>query len=72
MKNKATTLAVLALLGVSLVLAGCPRHVRPHAPHPHRLPHPRLPLDSMLQLERQNNAVMLSSLVTETAATRIV
>jgi Mg-chelatase subunit ChlI len=58
MKNKTTALAVLALLGVSFVITGCPYHHRPHAPH--RLPHPRLPLDSMLQLEKQNNAVMLS------------
>jgi outer membrane lipopolysaccharide assembly protein LptE/RlpB len=62
MKNKTTALAVLALLGVSFVITGCPYHHRPHAPHPHRLPHLRLPLDSMLQLERQNNAVMLSGL----------
>lgn len=70
MKNKATILAVLALLGVSLALTGCPRHFRPHVPRPHRLPHPLLPLDSMLQLERQSNAVMLSKLVSEPAAAR--
>ena len=62
MKNKATVLALLALLGVSFVITGCPHRHRPHVPHPHRLPHPRLPLDSMLQLERQNNALMLSGL----------
>jgi hypothetical protein len=72
MKNNATTLAVLALLGVSLVLAGCPRHARPHVPHPHRLPHPLVPMDSMLQLERQNNAVMLSTRVMQATVTRIV
>lgn len=72
MKNKVTTLVVFALLGASLVLAGCPRHARPHVPHPHRLPHPLVPMDSMLQLERQNNAVMLSMRVTGTAAARIV
>ena len=65
MKNKATILAVLALLGVSFVITGCPYYHRPHAPHPHRLPHPLMPLDSMLQPERQNNAVMLSMLRVE-------
>lgn len=71
MKSKATTLVVLALLGASLVLAGCPRHARPHVPHPHRLPRPLLPMDSMLQLERQNNAALLSARVTQAAAARI-
>lgn len=52
MKNKTTMLTVFALAAVILVVTGCPRHHRPHAPHPHRLPHPRLPLDSMVQPER--------------------
>jgi len=47
MKNKTTTLAVLALLGVSMVLAGCPRHIYPHVPHPHRLPHSLLSMDAV-------------------------
>lgn len=65
MKNKQTVLAVLALLGVSFVLAGCPRHHRPHVPH--RLPHPHhlQPVDSMLQIDGQNNAQVLSMLRTQ-------
>ena len=65
MKSKATILAVLALVGASLVITGCPHGHRPHVPRPHRLPHPVLPVDSMLQLERQNTAVMLSMLKAE-------
>ena len=65
MKSKATILAVLALVGVTLVITGCPRGHRPHIPRPHRLPLPVLPVDSMLQLERQNTAVMLSMLKAE-------
>jgi len=70
MKKERTTLAVLALLGVTLVLAGCPRHLRP--PHPHRAPHPRLPLDAMLQMEQQKIAQQYSKPVTVTAAARHV
>jgi len=72
MKNHATILAILALLGVSLVITGCPYHHRPHVPHPHRLPHPGhlLPADSMLQIDRQSNVVVLSKLVSEPAAGR--
>jgi hypothetical protein len=57
MKNKATILAILALLGASFVITGCPRHHRPHVPHPHRLPHPHhlIPADSMLQIDGRNN-----------------
>ncbi len=68
MKNKATILAVLALLGVSFVITGCPHHHRPHRPHiphPHRLPHSLLPVDSMLQIGGQNSAEVLSMLVAE-------
>lgn len=64
MKNKAKILAVLALLGMSFVISGCPYYHRPHVPHPHRLPHPLLPTGSMLQLEQQNNVEMLSRRVT--------
>ena len=65
MKNKAKIQAVLAVLGMSFVISGCPYYHRPHVPHP------RLPLDSMLQLEQQNNAEKLSWRVTETAVARI-
>jgi hypothetical protein len=60
MKNKATILAILALLGASFVITGCPRHHRPHVPHPHRLPHPHhlIPADSMLQIDGQNKAAL--------------
>jgi hypothetical protein len=62
MKNKATILALLALLGVSLVITGCPHRHRPHVPRPHRphIPHPLQPVDSLLQLDRQNNVAVLS------------
>ena len=56
MKNKAMVLSVFALLGASLVITGCPRHHRPHIPHPHRLPHPLQPVDSLLQIHGQNGA----------------
>ena len=62
MKNKATILAVLALVGVSFVITGCPhrhRPHRPHVPHPHRLPHPLQSMDSMLQLDRLGNAKLV-------------
>jgi len=61
MKSKATILAVLALVGVSFVITGCPHHHRPHRPHiphPHRLPHPLQPVDSLLQIDVQNNAAL--------------
>ena len=72
MKNKTTVLTILALLSASLLLTACPHPVRPHVPRPHRLPRPLLPTDSMLQLERQNNAVMLSLQITKPATARIV
>jgi len=60
MKNKATILAVLALVGVSFVLTGCPhRHHRPHVPHPHHL----VPANSLIQINEQNNAETSSMLV---------
>ncbi len=62
MKNKSTVLAVLALLGVSFVFAGCvvhPRH-RPHWPHPHRH-HLQAPVDSLLSVQRLNDVTMLSA-----------
>jgi hypothetical protein len=68
MKNKSTMLVVLALLGVSMALAGCPGHFRPHAPG---LPHPLLPVDSMLQLELQNNAATVPGQRTKSATSRI-
>lgn len=68
MKNKATILAVLALLGVSLVITGCPHGHRPHVPHPHRLPHPLQPVDSLLQVDGLNNA-KLTMLVAESPRT---
>lgn len=71
MKNKTTILAVLALLGVSFVITGCPRHYRPHIPHPHRLPHPLQPVDSMLQTDGQNNVAVLSLVVAGKLATPI-
>jgi len=55
-KSKTKVLAALAMLGASFVLTGCPSYHRPHAPLPHRLPHPRLPFDSQLQPEPQVNA----------------
>lgn len=46
MKHKTKVLAVLALLGTSLILAGCPHHHRrPHIPHPHHLSQSLVPLD---------------------------
>ena len=60
MKSKATILAVLALVGASLVITGCPHGHRPHVPRPHRLPHPLQPVDSLLQIDRQNNVAVLS------------
>lgn len=63
MKNQTRVLAVLALLGASLVITGCPRHFRPHVPHPHRLPHPLQPVDPMLQTDGQNNVAVLSLVV---------
>lgn len=63
MKNKTRVLAVFAMLGASLVLAGCPYHHRPHRPHiphPHRLPHPLQPVDSVSQTEGLDNALRLS------------
>ena len=65
MKNKATILAVLALVGVSFVITGCPRHHRPHIPHPHRLPHPLQSMDSMLQLDRLGNAKLVMCVIGE-------
>lgn len=58
MKNQTTILTVLGLTAMILVVTGCPRHHRPHAPHPHRLPHPRLlaPADAMLEIEKRVNA----------------
>lgn len=59
MKNKATILTVLALLGVIFVIAGCPYRHRPHIPHPHIL-RPLQSVDSLLQIDGQNNAALLS------------
>ena len=59
MKNKTTILAVLVLLSVSFVVAGCPYRHRPHIPHPH-IPRPLQPVDSLLQIDGQNNATLLS------------
>lgn len=56
---------ILALLSASLLLTACPRHVRPH---PHRLPHPVLPVGSMFQLEWRGNEVMLPPHRAEPAA----
>lgn len=51
MQKRSTLLAVLVLLGVSVVLAGCPRphhhRHRPHIPRPHHLSQPQLPLNLM-------------------------
>lgn len=58
MKNQIKVLAVLALLGASFVITGCPHRHRPHVPHPHRLPHPLQPVDSLLQIDGQNNAAL--------------
>ncbi len=60
MKNQTTILTVLGLTAVILVVSGCPRHHRPHAPHPHRLPHPHLlqPADVMLEIEQRVNAAL--------------
>lgn len=63
MKNRTTILTVLALVGVSFVVTGCPHHHRPHRPHiphPHRLPHPLQSLDSMAQPERAASVVAMS------------
>ena len=68
MKSKATILAVLALVGVTLVITGCPRGHRPHIPRPHRLPLPVLPVDSLLQVDGLNNA-KLTMLVAESPRT---
>lgn len=48
MQKKSVILTVLVLLGVSIVVAGCPRPFRhrPHIPHPHHLSQPQLPLSS--------------------------
>ena len=48
MQKKSAVLTVLVLLGISIVMAGCPRphRHRPHIPHPHRLFQPQLPLSS--------------------------
>lgn len=48
MQNKSAVLTVLVLLGVSVVLAGCPRphRHRPHIPRPHHLSQPQVPLIS--------------------------
>ena len=59
MKNKATILAVLALLGVSVLLTGCPRHHR-HFPRPHHLQQEDLQLGSLLQNERQDSVASVS------------
>ena len=67
MKNKAVILSVFALLGASLVITGCPRHFRPHIPHPHRLPHPLQSMDSMLQLDRLGNAKLVMRVTGESA-----
>lgn len=50
MQKKSAVMAVLVLLGVSLVMAGCPRphRYRPHIPRPHHLFQPQLPLSSTL------------------------
>ena len=47
MQKKSTVLTILVLLGVSIVMAGCPRphRHRPHIPRPHHLFQPQLPLD---------------------------
>lgn len=49
MQKKSAILTVLVLLGVSIVMAGCPRPFRhrPHIPHPHRLSQPQLPVSAM-------------------------
>ena len=67
MKNKSTVLAVLAVLGVSFVFAGCvvhPRH-RAHWPHPHHRHHLQAPVDSLSPVQRQGNATMLSARMPE-------
>lgn len=50
MQNKSAVLTVLVLLGVSVILAGCPRphhhRHRPHIPRPHHLSQPQVPLIS--------------------------
>ena len=48
MQKKSTVLTVLVLLGISIVMAGCPRphRHRPHIPRPHHLSLPQLPLSS--------------------------
>lgn len=48
MQKKSTVLTILVLLGISIVMAGCPRphRHRPHIPRPHHLSQPQLPLSS--------------------------
>lgn len=67
MKNKTTILAVLALLSATFVISGCPYRHRPHIPHPH-VPRPLQPVDSMLQIDRQNSAAVLPMWVEENPA----
>ena len=74
MKNQAKVLAILALLGASLVITGCPyghRPHRPHIPHPHRLPHPLQPVGSLLQIDTQNNAPLAMQVAGKPATSRI-
>lgn len=52
MKNKGAILGVLALVGSSFLLAGCPHLHRPHIPRPHRLPLTLPAVDSMLAAAR--------------------
>ena len=61
MQHKSTVLAVLALLGVSLVFAGCVIHPR-HRPHwPHHRHHLQVPVDSLLPMQQPNPIAMLST-----------
>ena len=55
MKPKTSVLTAVVVLGVSMVLAGCPhpRHHRPHIPHPHRHLQSLLPLNSTAPLLSQ-------------------
>ena len=52
MKKSSLVLILISTFSGSLLLTGCPHHHR-HAPHPHHVPHPPLPFDSVTQADHQ-------------------
>lgn len=62
MQKRTAILTVLVLLGISLVMAGCPRphRHRPHIPRPPHLFQPQVPLSSTVSIIQAEAIVSLA------------